>query len=57
MAKKLIFGQQKANFLAITFQSVNRLISNFEYGKICRIDGLFAIAVRRNKVLDLGENG
>ena len=34
MAKKLTFCWLKVNFLAITFQSVNRLISNFEYGKI-----------------------
>ena len=55
MAKKLTFSQQKVNFLAITFQSVNRLISNFEYGKIWRIHGLFAKAVCWNKVVILGE--
>ena len=55
MAKKLTFSQPKVNFLAITFQSVNRLISNFEYGKIWRIHGLFAKAVCRNKVVNLGE--
>ena len=55
MAKKLTSSQQKVNFLAITFQSVNRLISNFQYGKIQRIGGFFAKAVCRNKVVNLGE--
>ena len=31
------------------------MFSNFEYGKICRIDGLFAKAVCKNKVVNLGE--
>ena len=31
------------------------MISNFEYGKICRIGGLFAKAVCRNEVVNLGE--
>ena len=56
MAKKLTFSQQKVNFLTITVQSVNWLISNFEYGKICRIGGLFAKAVFENKLVNLGEN-
>ena len=55
MAKKLTFSQQKVNFLAITFQPVDRLISNFEYGKIYSISGLFAKAVCRNKVVNLSE--
>ena len=55
MAEKLSFSQQKVNFLAITFQSVNRLSSNFEYGKIRGIGGLFAKAVCKNKVVNLGE--
>jgi len=55
IAEKLTFSQQKVNFLAITFQSVNWLISNFEYGKIWGIDGLFAKSVFRNKVVNLGE--
>ena len=33
----------------------NRLISNFEYGKIFRIDDLFAKAVCRSKMVNLGE--
>ena len=32
-----------------------RLNPNFEYGKICRIDDLFAKAVCRSKVVNLGE--
>ena len=56
MAKKLTFSQQKVNSLVITFQSVNRLISNFDIEKICRIDVLFAKAVSRNKVVNLGDN-
>ena len=50
MAKKLTFSQQKVNFLAVAFQSVNRLSSNFEHGKIHKIVCLFAKAVCRNKV-------
>ena len=40
MAKNLNFGI--SNFLAITFEPVVRLISNFECGKICIDLGLFA---------------
>ena len=57
MAKKLAFRQQKVegnNFLAITFHSVSWLISNFEYGKIYRINGFFDTTVWRNKVVNLG---
>ena len=43
MAKKFISGQK--NFLVITFEPVVRLIPNFEGGKICMGDGLFAKAV------------
>ena len=38
--KKFIFVQN--NFLAITFEPVDRLIPNFECGKICIFLGLFA---------------
>ena len=55
MAKELTFCKLKVNFLAITFKLVDRLISNFEYGKIFRISGLFAKPVCRNKVVYLGE--
>ena len=41
--------------LAITFDPVVRLNPNFEYGKICRIDDLFAKAVCGSKVVNLGE--
>ena len=43
IAKKFTLDQN--NFLAITFEPVVRLIPNFEGGKICRVDGLFAFAV------------
>ena len=49
MAKKLFWP--KINFLAITFEPVVRLIPNFEGAKICKVDGLFAKAV---KPLSLG---
>ena len=55
MVQKLTFCWLKINFLTITFQPVDRLISNFECGKICRIDGLFTKAVCKNKVVNLGE--
>ena len=42
--KKLTFSQQKINFLAITFQSVNWLISNFECGKS---EGLVACLLKQ----------
>ena len=46
---------RKVRFLAITFQPVDRLNSNFEFGKICRIGGLFDKAVCRSKVVSLSE--
>ena len=52
-AKKLTFSQQKVNFLSITFEPVVWLIPNFECGKICLVDGLFAKAVFKNKVARL----
>ena len=55
LAKLFTFSQQKVNFLAITFLSVNWLISNFPYGIIRRIGGLFAKAVCGNKVVNLVE--
>ena len=55
IAKKLTFCWLKVNFLAITFQSVNRLISNFENWKICRIRGLFAKAVSQKQVIHFGD--
>ena len=45
IAKKLIFSQQKVNFLSITFEPVFQLISNFGYSKICRINDMFGKAV------------
>ena len=45
MAKKLFWPQM--NFLAITFEPVVGLIPNFEGVKICRVDGLFAKAVKK----------
>ena len=53
IAKKLTFSQQKVNFLFITFEPVVWLIPNFECGKICLVDGLFAKAVFKNKVARL----
>ena len=44
MAKNFISAQN--NFLAITFEPVVRLIPNFEGAKICKVDGLFAKAVK-----------
>ena len=43
MAKKLFRTQ--TNFLVITFKPVDRLIPNFECGKICMFLGLFAKSV------------
>ena len=45
MAKKFTFGEQKANFLGVTFELVISLIPVFNCGKICKINGLFALAV------------
>ena len=53
IAKKLTFSQQKVIFLSITFEPVVQLISNFGYGKICRIDDMFAKAVFKNQVARL----
>ena len=39
----------------MTFKSVSRLSSNFEYEKIRGIGGLFPKAVCENKVVNLGE--
>ena len=44
MAKKLFPTQ--TNFLVITYKPVDRLIPNFECGKICMVGGLFANAVK-----------
>ena len=44
MSQKFKFQNQ--NFLAITFKSVDRLISNFEGAKICMFGGLFTKAVK-----------
>ena len=52
MAKKLTFSQQKVNFFAL----VVRLSQDFEYGKICRIDGLFAKVILKFEVVNFGEN-
>ena len=43
MAKKLFRTQ--TNFLVITYKPVDRLIPNFECGKICMFLGLFAKSV------------
>jgi len=53
VAKKLTFGQQKANFLSITFEPVVWSIPNFESGKICLVDCLFASGVFKNEVARL----
>merc|ERR1712175_26925 len=49
MSKKLTFCRLKVNFLAITFESLVQLISNFACGTICRIDDMFAKTVFKNK--------
>ena len=43
MTEKLF--QTQMNFLVITFKPVDRLIPNFECGKICMFLGLFAKSV------------
>ena len=54
MAKKLTFSQDKVNFSTLIFDPVVRLSQNLENRKICRIDGLFAKAVCKTKVVNLG---
>ena len=44
MTKKLF--RHQINFLAITFEPVDRLIQNFEGAKICKVDGFFAKEVK-----------
>ena len=41
--------------MAIFLEPVDKLMLNFEYGKICKVDKDLAKAVCRGKVLDLGE--
>ena len=54
MAKKLTYYWPKANFSAMTFESMVKRCWNFEGVKICVIDDLFAKAVCRSKVVNLG---
>lgn len=43
MAKKLFWTQIK--FLVITFMPVDRIIANFEHGKISMVGGLFKVVL------------